>query len=373
MSNLIDNHVPDFLLSPRFKFVRHFLLLLTLVCITISIFANQSGELVLTWERFYGWVFYFLLTSVIIYFNLYVLAPRFLIKGRLLKYLASMLVLTSFSLVFIAILQMNVQEVSANYEDGNPYIILNMITSIISFGLLIFGTSALLLFKYWIGYSQRIDELASSTLQSELKFLKKQINPHFLFNMLNNANVLIKKNPEEVFSFAKIRGMDSYLSPEMKSTGEAIGYDDKLTRALYKALQATGMHVSNYGTIFVTIADHDKEQALPLVKRFYDLGFNIEATTGTAEFLRAHGIRTRTRRKLNEGSNEIIEALRQGHVSYVINTIDINQHNTRLDGYEIRRTAVENNVTVFTALETVKVLLDVLEEITLRVSTIDSK
>ena len=81
------------------------------------------------------------------------------------------------------------------------------------------------------------------------------------------------------FSFAKIRGMDSYLSPEMKSTGEAIGYDDKLTRALYKALQATGMNVSNYGTIFVTIADHDKEQALPLVRRFYDLGFNIEAIT----------------------------------------------------------------------------------------------
>lgn len=175
------------------------------------------------------------------------------------------------------------------------------------------------------------------------------------------------------FSFAKIRGMDSYLSPEMKSTGEAIGYDDKLTRALYKALQATGMNVCNYGTIFVTIADHDKEQALPLVRRFYDLGFNIEATTGTAEFLRNHGIRTRTRRKLSEGSSEIIDALRQGHVSYVINTIDINQHNTRLDGYEIRRTAVENNVTIFTALETVKVLLDVLEEITFGVSTIDAK
>ena len=175
------------------------------------------------------------------------------------------------------------------------------------------------------------------------------------------------------FSFAKIRGMDSYLSPEMKSTGEAIGYDDKLTRALYKALQATGMNVSNYGTIFVTIADHDKEQALPLVRRFYYLGFNIEATTGTAEFLRNHGIRTRTRRKLSEGSSEIIDSLRQGHVSYVINTIDVNQHNTRLDGYEIRRTAVENNVTVFTALETVKVLLDVLEEITFGVSTIDAK
>ena len=175
------------------------------------------------------------------------------------------------------------------------------------------------------------------------------------------------------FSFAKIRGMDSYLSPEMKSTGEAIGYDDKLTRALYKALQATGMNVSNYGTIFVSIADDDKPKALPLIQRFYDLGFNIEATAGTADYLRKHGVRTRTLSKLSEGSSEIIDALRQGHVSYVINTIDINQHNTRLDGYEIRRTAVENNVTVFTALETVRVLLDVLEEITLRVSTIDAK
>ena len=175
------------------------------------------------------------------------------------------------------------------------------------------------------------------------------------------------------FSFAKIRDMESYLSPEMKSTGEAIGYDNKLTRALYKALQSSGMTVANYGTIFLTIADKDKQDALPLVRRFYDLGFNIEATKGTAEFLRQHGIRTRTRRKLSEGSTEIIDSLRQGHVSYVINTIDINQHNTRLDGYEIRRTAVENNVTIFTALETVKVLLDVLEEITLGVSTIDAE
>ena len=175
------------------------------------------------------------------------------------------------------------------------------------------------------------------------------------------------------FSFAKIRGMESYLSPEMKSTGEAIGYDNKLTRALYKALQSSGMTVANYGTIFLTIADKDKQDALPLVRRFYDLGFNIEATKGTAEFLRQHGIRTRTRRKLSEGSTEIIDSLRQGHVSYVINTIDINQHNTLLDGYEILRTAVENNVTIFTALETVKVLLDVLEEITLGVSTIDAE
>lgn len=175
------------------------------------------------------------------------------------------------------------------------------------------------------------------------------------------------------FSFGKIKGIDTYLSPEMKSTGEAIGYDDSLTRALYKSLQASGMVIRSYGTIFVTLADKDKEEALPLVRRFYNLGFNIEATKGTAAFLKDHGIRTRYMRKISEGSDEICQALRKGHVSYVINTIDVNQKSTHLDGYEIRRTAAENNVTIFTALETVRVLLDVLEEITLGISTIDSE
>ena len=87
-----------------------------------------------------------------------------------------------------------------------------------------------------------------------------------------------------VFSFNKIRGLDAYLSPEMKSTGEAIGYDNSLTRALYKALKASGMNVVNYGTVFCTIADKDKEEALPLIRRFYNMGFNIQATAGTARF-----------------------------------------------------------------------------------------
>ena len=131
------------------------------------------------------------------------------------------------------------------------------------------------------------------------------------------------------------------------------------------------MNVANYGTILVTIADCDKQRALPLVKRFYDMGFNIEATKGTAKFLKDNGIRTRERRKISEGSEEIFDSLRQGHVSYVINTIDINKNMTTEDGFQIRRCAVENNVAMFTSLETVKVLLDVLEEITLGVSTID--
>ncbi len=173
------------------------------------------------------------------------------------------------------------------------------------------------------------------------------------------------------FSFSKISGLDAYLSPEMKSTGEAIGYDRALNRALYKALQASGMNVANSGTVFVTIADCDKEEALPLIRRFYDLGFNIEATEGTARFLRGHGIRTRIKKKLSEGSEEILDSIRRGYVSYVINTRDISSMSSHTDGYEIRRCAVENNVTIFTALDTVRVLLDVLEEITISISTID--
>ena len=174
------------------------------------------------------------------------------------------------------------------------------------------------------------------------------------------------------FSFSKLRGLDAYLSPEMKSTGEAIGYDTKLYRALFKALQASGMRVANYGTVFCTIADRDKEEALNLIRRFYNLGFNIEATEGTATYLKEHGIRTKVHQKIKDGSNDIISSIRQGYVTYVINTRDMNSSSGNLtDGYLIRQCAVENNVTIFTALDTVKVLLDVLEEITFSISTID--
>ena len=173
-----------------------------------------------------------------------------------------------------------------------------------------------------------------------------------------------------VFSFNKLRGLDAYLSPEMKSTGEAIGYDRTMTRALYKALQASGMHLQNYGTVLATIADKDKDEALPLIRRFYQLGFNIEATRGTARYLKAHGIRTHGLDKISNGSEEIPNALRQGHIAYIINTRD--PSDSESDGLQIRQLATENNVSLFTSLDTVKALLDVLEETTLTISTIDA-
>ena len=175
-----------------------------------------------------------------------------------------------------------------------------------------------------------------------------------------------------VFSFTKIHGVDAYLSPEMKSTGEAIGYDNDLYRAFYKALQASGMTVQNYGTVLATIADKDKDEALPLIRRFYNLGFNIEATAGTAKFLKEHGIRTRVKGKISDGSEDIPSAIRAGYLAYVINTSDVSSNDQQMDGHEIRRLAVETNTTMFTSLDTVRVLLDVLEDITITISTIDS-
>ncbi len=176
-----------------------------------------------------------------------------------------------------------------------------------------------------------------------------------------------------VFSFNKLAGLDAYLSPEMKSTGEAIGYDDKRNRAMYKALQASGMKLQNYGTVLVTVADSDKEEVLPLIRRFYNLGFNIQATKGTGEFLKKNGIRTHILGKISDGCEEIPDAIRKGYIAYIINTSEIgNAGHAQKDGSQIRRVATENNANIFTSLDTVSTLLDVLEETTLCISTIDA-
>ena len=174
------------------------------------------------------------------------------------------------------------------------------------------------------------------------------------------------------FSFAKLTGMDAYLSPEMKSTGEAIGYDTQLKRALYKAIIASGIKLSRSGSVLIAVADEDKEEVLPLVKRFFNMGFNIEATSATAMFLKQHGIRTKKLLNLSEGSEEALESIRSGHVSYIINTRAILSGVHYINGAAIRRTAIENGVTMFTSMDTALMLLDVLEEEIPRVSTIDN-
>ena len=174
------------------------------------------------------------------------------------------------------------------------------------------------------------------------------------------------------FSFRKLDGMDAYLSPEMKSTGEAIGYDRQINRALYKSLLAAGVTVKDHGSVLVTVADEDKEETLPLVQRFFNLGFNIEATTMTADYIKDHGIRCTKHPNLSEGSEEILEVIRSGRVSYIINTRAILSGVHYINGVAMRQCAVQNGVTIFTSLDTVRIMLDILEELIPDISTIDS-
>ena len=147
--------------------------------------------------------------------------------------------------------------------------------------------------------------------------------------------------------------MDAYLSPEMKSTGEAIGYDKKLHRAVYKAMIASGMTLRNYGTVLVSVADEDKIETIPLVRRFYEMGFNIEATTLTAEYLLEAGIKTRILHKPSEHSEEMLDSIRAGYVSYVINTRAVLSGVHYGDGVALRGIAAQNNVVTLTSLDTV--------------------
>ena len=171
-----------------------------------------------------------------------------------------------------------------------------------------------------------------------------------------NAGELLKKYPN-----AHVTALDySELSVEK-------------AKACNKAMIAAGLSLPNYGTVLVSVADEDKEETVPLIRRFYQMGFNIEATSLTGEVLRQHGIRTRIRHKPSEGSEEVLDSIRAGYVSYVINTRAVLSGVHYGDGVAIRRCAAQNNITMLTSLDTVRMVLDVLEEVTLGVSTIDAE
>lgn len=198
MTHSDPNTVPDFLLNPRFRIYRHILLQLLLIAMTINISLDGEAHFTSSISAFLSWAGYYVLVSSVIYFNLYVLAPRYLEKEKYQKYIASIGSLILILLSGVTLLQALFYDFKGIKDMGATYLILlNLLSSTLSMGLMIAGTSTLLLIRHWIGHSRRIAELESNTLQSELKHLKRQINPHFLFNMLNNANVLIKKDPEE--------------------------------------------------------------------------------------------------------------------------------------------------------------------------------
>ncbi len=164
-----------------------------------------------------------------------------------------------------------------------------------------------------------------------------------------------------VFSFAKLQKVDTYLGPEMKSTGEVMGTDINLEKALYKAFEATGMHLPDYGSVLFTIADEAKEEALVLAKRFSEIGYGLLATEGTGKYFKANGLKVQTVSKIAHADNRtVIDTIRQGRTQLVINTMD-NDHSGISDGFLIRRESVEHGVPLLTSLDTADAILKVLE------------
>jgi carbamoyl-phosphate synthase large subunit len=174
-----------------------------------------------------------------------------------------------------------------------------------------------------------------------------------------------------VFSFAKLRSVDITLGPEMKSTGEVMGRDQTLEKALYKGLIASGMKIPTYGSVLFTVADKDKPEALALVKRFYDIGYRILATDGTAKLITEQGIPVTSVNKISDDQPGLLDIIRNGEAQFVINTLTKGKQPAR-DGFRIRRESVENGVVCLTSLDTAGALLGVLESMTFRAESMPS-
>ncbi|MDF7672914.1 carbamoyl-phosphate synthase large subunit [Lactobacillus sp. ESL0701] len=163
-----------------------------------------------------------------------------------------------------------------------------------------------------------------------------------------------------VFSFSKLADVDSYLGPEMKSTGEVMGSDVSFPKALYKAFAGAGMQIPDSGNVLLTIEDRDKEAILSLVQKFAQIGYRIFATSGTAVFLQKHNLQVTLLSKIHqqEGNNLLTE-LRSGEIDLVINTMghDLTKNS---DGFIIRQTAIQQNVPLITSLDTARALLTAL-------------
>ncbi|PID02730.1 carbamoyl phosphate synthase large subunit [Sporosarcina sp. P2] len=166
-----------------------------------------------------------------------------------------------------------------------------------------------------------------------------------------------------VFSFAKLRRVDITLGPEMKSTGEVMGKDITLEKALYKGLVAAGMEVKEYGTVLMTVSDKDKEEIVDIAKRFIETGYRIVATEGTAKVLEAENIEVKTVGKIGTEGPTLIDVIQKGQAQLVINTLTKGKQPAR-DGFRIRRETVENGVPCLTSIDTAAAMLSVIESMT---------
>lgn len=209
-----------------------------------------------------------------------------------------------------------------------------------------------------VPYISKVTNLPMIDIATRVMFGEKLKNMKYGTGLYKKSEYVCVKMP--VFSFEKIKNADTSLGPEMKSTGEVLGVSKEFHNATLKAFIASGANVSTKGSILITVRNKDKEEMLPIAQKFYNKGFQIYATSGTANFLASHGIRASVVEKIWEGKNSIIDLIQSGKINFVINTPTKGKESNR-DGFKIRRMAVECKIPCFTSLDTVNALYDAIE------------
>lgn len=189
--------ISSFLIDDKYHRHRHLILLVVILAISFSVFFDAPDKLNLSLNRFYGWISYYLFLSMLVYVNIYILFRLFLARDKILAYAISVVLFTVFALFIMVILQELFYDIAVTHQQPSGIaIFLSVASSICTIFLFVGGISMLLLFKQWIISNRNINSLQLATFQSELHFLKSQINPHFLFNMINNANIMVDDEPE---------------------------------------------------------------------------------------------------------------------------------------------------------------------------------
>ena len=209
-----------------------------------------------------------------------------------------------------------------------------------------------------VPYLSKVTDIPMVSLATRAIFGEKLPEMGYSYGMQEKKKLTAVKMP--VFSFSKLIDVETSLGPEMKSTGEVLGVDADPNKALYKALIAAGYVFSKNGAILATVSDKDKEESLELLRRFYNIGFSIKATSGTASYLNENGIKAESIKKIKEGSPNVEDIIKNGEIAFVINTLTKGKLPER-DGFRIRRAAVEFNVPCLTSLDLAQAVLNVLE------------
>lgn len=209
-----------------------------------------------------------------------------------------------------------------------------------------------------VPYISKVTNLPMIDIATRVMFGEKLSDMEYGTGVWRRSDYVCVKMP--IFSFEKIKNADTSLGPEMKSTGEVLGVDREFHKAILKAFISSGANVSSHGAILITVRNKDKEEMLPLAQKFAMKGFEIFATSGTANFLASHGINSTAVEKIWEGKDSIIDLIQSGRINFVINTPTKGKESNR-DGFKIRRTAVECKIPCFTSLDTVNALYAAIE------------